>query len=330
MSSYAPGVPADIDLPEGSLAHLIDDSVATYGKHVALEFFGATTTYAELGDQIARAAEGLRRLGVRKGDRVALVLPNCPQHVVAFYAVAAARRRRRRAQPALHAARAPPPVRGPRRAGRDRLGQGRRDRAGSARRPRRHHGRSPSTSPAAMPASKRFALRLPVRGRAQGPRAADHDRCRGTITWEKLLDTRAAQGAVSAPRARRPRADPVHQRHDRACPKGAMLSHRNLGVERSAGARLGARDRARHLGRLRRAPAVPRLRADPVPHLRDEHGLPAGAVPEVRPRPRARRRQEAPADVPARGAADLRAARRPRRRSGRCRSAASTSRSPAR
>ena len=50
------------------------------------EFFGATTTYAELGDQIARAAEGLRKSGVRKGDRVALVLPNCPQHVVAFYA----------------------------------------------------------------------------------------------------------------------------------------------------------------------------------------------------------------------------------------------------
>ena len=36
---------------------------------------------------MAKAAEGLRRLGVQPGDRVALVLPNCPQHVVAFYAV---------------------------------------------------------------------------------------------------------------------------------------------------------------------------------------------------------------------------------------------------
>ncbi|MET0296341.1 MAG: long-chain-fatty-acid--CoA ligase, partial [Microbacterium sp.] len=53
----------------------------------ALEFFGAETSYRELGEQIERAAEGLRRLGVRKGDRVAIVLPNCPQHVVAFYAV---------------------------------------------------------------------------------------------------------------------------------------------------------------------------------------------------------------------------------------------------
>ena len=40
-----------------------------------------------MGDQIARAAEGLRRLGVKPGDRVGLILPNCPQHVVAFYAV---------------------------------------------------------------------------------------------------------------------------------------------------------------------------------------------------------------------------------------------------
>src|SRR6478609_1750152 len=83
---YSPGVPAEVDLPAGSLAHLIDDSVATYGKHVALEFFGATTTYAELGDQIARVAAGLKKLGVKAGDRVALVLPNCPQHVIAFHA----------------------------------------------------------------------------------------------------------------------------------------------------------------------------------------------------------------------------------------------------
>jgi long-chain acyl-CoA synthetase len=44
-------------------------------------------SYTELGDKINRAAEGLRRLGVNAGDRVALVLPNCPQHIIAFYAV---------------------------------------------------------------------------------------------------------------------------------------------------------------------------------------------------------------------------------------------------
>lgn len=86
LSSYAEGVPHDIELPTGSLADLIAASAAEWPENVALEFFGRETTYAELADQIARAAESLRGLGVRKGDVVALVLPNCPQHVVAFYA----------------------------------------------------------------------------------------------------------------------------------------------------------------------------------------------------------------------------------------------------
>ncbi|MGV8907794.1 MAG: long-chain-fatty-acid--CoA ligase [Propionicimonas sp.] len=84
---YQPGVPADIELPTESLVALYERSVAEAPDCVATEFFGRMTTYAELGDQIARAAEGLRLLGVQAGDRVALVLPNCPQHVVAFYAV---------------------------------------------------------------------------------------------------------------------------------------------------------------------------------------------------------------------------------------------------
>lgn len=85
-TSYAEGVPLEIDHPSQTLPEMLAAAVTTYGKKVALEFFGASTTYAELGDQVSRAAEGLRRLGVRAGDRVALVLPNCPQHVVAFYA----------------------------------------------------------------------------------------------------------------------------------------------------------------------------------------------------------------------------------------------------
>ena len=84
---YQPGVPAEIELPTESLVALYERSVAEAGDSVATEFFGRTTTYADLGDQIARAAEGLRKLGVQAGDRVAIVLPNCPQHVVAFYAV---------------------------------------------------------------------------------------------------------------------------------------------------------------------------------------------------------------------------------------------------
>ena len=87
VKNYQPGVPAEIEPPTQSLVAMVESSVAEAGNHPALEFFGRRTTYTELGDQIARAAQGLRGLGVRAGDRVALILPNCPQHVVAFYAV---------------------------------------------------------------------------------------------------------------------------------------------------------------------------------------------------------------------------------------------------
>lgn len=87
LDSYADGVPRELEVPPGSLTDLMADSVARYPEHTALEFFGRETSYAALGAQIDHAAEGLRRLGVKPGDRVALVLPNCPQHVVAFYAI---------------------------------------------------------------------------------------------------------------------------------------------------------------------------------------------------------------------------------------------------
>ncbi|HEX6918317.1 MAG TPA: long-chain-fatty-acid--CoA ligase [Phycicoccus sp.] len=86
-ASYAPGVPATVDIPDQSLVDLLDSSVTRFADHVALDFFGGTLTYARLGEQVAKAARALQGLGVTAGDRVALVLPNCPQHVVAFYAV---------------------------------------------------------------------------------------------------------------------------------------------------------------------------------------------------------------------------------------------------
>lgn len=65
--SYAPGVPATIAEQTGSLVDLLTDAARRLGPRVALDFFGATTTYAELDAQVARAAEALRRLGVQRG-----------------------------------------------------------------------------------------------------------------------------------------------------------------------------------------------------------------------------------------------------------------------
>ncbi len=87
LAAYPEGVPADIAEPERALTANLDGAVSRFPDRVALDFLGAVTTYAQLGDQVARAAEALRGIGVGPGDRVALILPNCPQHVVAFYAV---------------------------------------------------------------------------------------------------------------------------------------------------------------------------------------------------------------------------------------------------
>ena len=84
---YGAGVPTNLTLPDGSLVDMVEQSIREYGSKTALEFFGATTSYQALGEQIRCAASGLKKLGVKQGDRVALVLPNCPQHIVAFYAV---------------------------------------------------------------------------------------------------------------------------------------------------------------------------------------------------------------------------------------------------
>ncbi|MBN7792682.1 long-chain-fatty-acid--CoA ligase [Microbacterium esteraromaticum] len=86
-ASYADSVPEDLPPVTGSLIDIVEASVRDYPDAPALQFFGRETTYRDMQDAIERAAAGLRDLGVGPGDPVAIVLPNCPQHIIAFYAV---------------------------------------------------------------------------------------------------------------------------------------------------------------------------------------------------------------------------------------------------
>lgn len=83
---YTPGTTQNLDYGTTTLIDQFDAAVSAHADRPATEFFGRLTDYAELGRRVRRAAEGLRRLGVRRGDRVAVLLPNCPQGVVVFYA----------------------------------------------------------------------------------------------------------------------------------------------------------------------------------------------------------------------------------------------------
>ncbi len=91
---YESDVPHSLDLPQISLGAILDDSVSRYPSlpalHLVLRYLGPLTigarlSYRELADQVNRFAASLAALGVRKGDRVALMLPNLPQFVIAFF-----------------------------------------------------------------------------------------------------------------------------------------------------------------------------------------------------------------------------------------------------
>ncbi|MCR6648967.1 MAG: AMP-binding protein [Cellulomonas sp.] len=77
----------DLTVPDEPLTAALDRAVADHGDRIAVDFLGATTTYRTLADEVAKGAAALVALGVQPGDRVAIALPNCTQHLAAFYAV---------------------------------------------------------------------------------------------------------------------------------------------------------------------------------------------------------------------------------------------------
>src|ERR1700744_3776809 len=83
---YPAGVPAGAEFPDAPLTDLLDDAVERSPRRPARIFLGRKITYRELADLVDRFADALRGLGVHHGDRVATVLPNCPQAVIAFFA----------------------------------------------------------------------------------------------------------------------------------------------------------------------------------------------------------------------------------------------------
>src|SRR3954447_21398385 len=87
LASYPPDVPTEFTPPDVPLTRLLDDASEAFPGNVAITAAGTTFTYRRLRELVDRFAGGLASLGVTAGDRVALVLPNCPQHVIAFFAV---------------------------------------------------------------------------------------------------------------------------------------------------------------------------------------------------------------------------------------------------
>jgi len=85
--SYDKGVPFEVDPPEDPLPRQLEKAARDFPQVTATEFVGAQLTYQQLADQVGRFAASLSQLGVKPGDRVAIMLPNCPQTVISYYAV---------------------------------------------------------------------------------------------------------------------------------------------------------------------------------------------------------------------------------------------------
>jgi len=85
LDNYPPGVPEHVELPKASLAGLLEDAARDFPHAPALHFEGRTTSYAQLAAQARRVSGVLAQMGVGRGTRVGLVLPNCPQAVVALF-----------------------------------------------------------------------------------------------------------------------------------------------------------------------------------------------------------------------------------------------------
>lgn len=97
LSYYEPGVPPTLTYPEITLSDMLSNSAKTYADHTATNFVlryllggrftvGGKLTYRQLNEKVDRMATALYQLGVRKGDRVAVMLPNSPHYIITFFA----------------------------------------------------------------------------------------------------------------------------------------------------------------------------------------------------------------------------------------------------
>jgi long-chain acyl-CoA synthetase len=87
LTSYEDGVPAAVDYEDLCLPAFLERSAAEFPETMALLFQGYQVNFRELHEMVNRCAAGLHAMGIRKGDSVAILLPNVIPCVVAYYAI---------------------------------------------------------------------------------------------------------------------------------------------------------------------------------------------------------------------------------------------------
>ena len=87
LANYDKGVPQTIDYPKKPLFHFLEEAATKYPDRACTIFKGAVVSYKEMNAQTDAMAAALIEMGVKKGDRVGIFMPNLPQFVVAFYGI---------------------------------------------------------------------------------------------------------------------------------------------------------------------------------------------------------------------------------------------------
>jgi long-chain acyl-CoA synthetase len=87
LKFYEEGVPHHIEYPRVPLYQVLDDTARDFPSLDAVIFQGKRIKYGELAGWARNLASALHQIGIKKGQRVAIMLPNCPQYIVAYYAI---------------------------------------------------------------------------------------------------------------------------------------------------------------------------------------------------------------------------------------------------
>ncbi|MCL0092767.1 AMP-binding protein [Dehalococcoidia bacterium] len=87
LKYYPAGVPAEVDIPDKSVSQAFDEATEKWKDKTAVIFYGRKISYRELREKVDRLTTALADLGIKKGDRVGILLLNSPEHIIAFYGV---------------------------------------------------------------------------------------------------------------------------------------------------------------------------------------------------------------------------------------------------
>src|ERR1041384_5626311 len=87
LKHYDFWVPEDINFPRQPVHQILNQAALQFSDRPAVAFGDLTLTYSEVKAQVDRLASALAELGIGKADRVGIMLPNCPQYLVSFFAI---------------------------------------------------------------------------------------------------------------------------------------------------------------------------------------------------------------------------------------------------